>query len=53
MIVGINEDFIRVVILDTTGLYSQIYDEIYCDKNKYSEILEEFGGSDKYKVIKV
>lgn len=44
-------DLIRVVILSVDGLYSQIYDEIYCDANKYQEILSEFGGSDKYKVV--
>lgn len=43
----------RVVILSVDGLYSQIYDEIYCDENKYQEILSEFGDSDKYKVINI
>ena len=47
----INKGLIRVVILVVDGLYSQIYDEIYCDKNKYQEIHSEFGGSDKYKVV--
>ena len=47
----IKSNLIRIVILSVDGLYSQIYDEIYCDQNKYHEILAEFGGSDKYRVI--
>lgn len=42
---------LRVVILSVDGLYSQIYDEIYCNQDRYNKILSEFGGSDKYKVI--
>ena len=49
----LKNNLIRVVILSVDGLYSQIYDEIYCDENKYQEILSEFGGSDKYKVINI
>lgn len=49
----LKNNLIRVVILSVDGLYSQIYDEIYCDQDRYSEILKEFGGSDKYKVINI
>lgn len=44
-------NLLRVVILSVDGLYSQIYDETYCDQYRYNEILKEFGGSDKYRVI--
>ena len=47
----LKNNLIRVVILSVDGLYSRIYDEIYCDQDRYSEILKEFGGSDKYKVV--
>ena len=49
----LKNNFIRVIILSIDGLYSQIYDEIYCDQDKYNKILSEFGGSDKYKVINI
>ena len=49
----LKNNLIRVVILSVDGLYSQIYDEIYCDQDRYSEILFEFGDSDKYKVINI
>lgn len=46
-------NLLSVGVLSVNGLYSQIYDEIYCDQNKYNEILVEFGDSDKYKVISI
>lgn len=47
----LKSNLIRVVILSVDGLYSQIYDEIYCDGNKYQDILSEFGGSEKYRIL--
>lgn len=47
----LKNNLIRVVILSVDGLYSQIYDEIYCNENKYQEILSEFGGSEKYRIL--
>lgn len=49
----INKDLIRVVILTVDGFYTQIYEEIYCSKEKYNEILTNWKGSDKYKVIRI
>ncbi len=49
----INEGLIRVVILDIDGLYTQIYDELYYSKERYNEILSEFGDSVKYKIITI
>lgn len=49
----IKSNLLRVVILSVDGLYSQIYDEIYCDEKKYNEIISKFGSSDRYKVIKI
>lgn len=46
-------NLLRIVILSVDGVYSKIYDEIYCDQDKYNEILTEFGSSDKYKVISI
>lgn len=44
-------NLLRVVILSVDGLYSQKYDEIYCEQDRYNEILKEFGGSDRYRII--
>ena len=29
---------LRIIVLDTSGLYSQIYDELYCSKKDWEEI---------------
>lgn len=47
----INEGLIRVIILDVDNLYAQIYDELYCSKEKYNEIISEFSDSARYKII--
>ncbi len=49
----INDVLIRVVILAVDGLYTQIYDELYCSNERYNEILAEYGGSRKYKIISI
>ncbi len=41
----INKGLIRVVIL--------AIDELYCNNERYNEILAEFGDSDKYKIITI
>lgn len=49
----ISEGLIRVVILSIDNLYTQIYDELYCSKERYNEILTEFANSDKYKIVTI
>lgn len=49
----INDDLIRVVVLCIEGVYSQIYDELYCTKERYEEIVLEFGTSNKYRIIEI
>lgn len=49
----INDGLIRVVILCVSGLYSQIYDELYCTKEKYEQLMLEFGDSKKYKIVEI
>lgn len=48
-----SDDIIRVVVLDISGVYAQIYDEVYCKESEYSAIMSKFGVSSKYKVIKI
>lgn len=47
----INEGLDRVIILALDNLYTQIYDELYCSKERYDETLTEFYSSDQYKVV--
>ena len=48
-----DEDVIRVVVLDISGVYSQIFDEIYCKNNEYQNIVDKYNTLNKYKVIKI
>lgn len=48
-----SDDIIRVVVLDISGVYAQIFDEIYCKESEYSAIVEKLSVSSKYKVIKI
>lgn len=47
----ISGELLRVVILDVSGVYIQIYDEIHCTKTRYQELLSEFGGSDRFRIF--
>lgn len=51
MTTEIKENLVRVVILAIDNIYTQIYDELYCSKQQYNEILSEFGESEKYKIV--
>mgnify|MGYP006976112828 FL=1 len=48
-----SDDIIRVVVLDISGVYAQIFNEIYCKESEYSAIVSKFGVSSKYKVVKI
>lgn len=51
MVTEISEDLIRVVVLDISGVYTLIYDELYCSKEKYNDVLIKYDKSDKYKIV--
>lgn len=35
---------IRIIILDVSGMYSQIYDELYCREDELSEMIKKYQG---------
>ena len=47
------DDIIRVVVLDISGIYAQIFDEIYCNEFEYTAIVDKYSISSKYKVVKI
>lgn len=53
MNINLEENIIRVVVLAINGLYTQIYDELYCTKENYNRLLLEFGNSSNYKVVTI
>ena len=40
--VKVNDDMVRVLILDISGLYTQIYDEFWCYESEFSERTKAF-----------
>ena len=53
MTLELSKNMIKVLILDVSGLYTTIYDELYCDVKKYSELVSLYHNSNKYRVIKI
>lgn len=43
-------EIIRLLILDTEGLYTQIYDEVYVPKDDINKIKEKYAG---YMIVEV
>lgn len=48
-----SDDIIRVVVLDISGIYAQIFDEIYCKESEYSVIADKFTDQSKYKIVRL
>ena len=42
MIVNINDNLIRIIILDISGVYSQIYNEGYFSQQEIEEIKQQY-----------
>ena len=51
MIMEINENLVRVVILDISGVYSKIHNEGYFDKVTVQEIKNQYSDKTHWKVI--
>ena len=53
MMIGttINGNFIRVVILDISGIYSQIHNQGYFDKSSIDEIQQQYSDTGRWRVI--
>lgn len=51
MKIEICNDSLRVVVLDISGLYTQIYDEIYCTRDKLEGIRNKYNNTMLWRVI--
>lgn len=40
--IKVDDDMVRVLVLDTSGLYTQIYDEFWCYENEIAERTKAF-----------
>lgn len=44
---------IRVIVLDASSMYCQIFDEFYCNENEYDEKIKTYSSSKKLLFIKI
>lgn len=51
MHVSTNENIIRAVILDISGIYAQIYDQGYFEKETINTLQEQYNDSAHWRVI--
>lgn len=51
MTVEINKDMVRLLIIDTSNIYSSIYDEIYVPEHEEDSIIKKY--ESKYIVVKI
>ena len=47
----IKDDAIRVVILDVSGIYAQIYDQGYFDLETVNEIQRQYSDTEHWRVL--
>ena len=51
MNVDISENLVRVIILDTSGVYAQIYNQGYFDKSSTDEIKKKYSDTKRWQVV--
>ena len=53
MKIEINKDMIRLLVLDVSGIYSKIHDEIYTTLENESGVRNKYSNVDEFQVVKV
>lgn len=51
MVVNIEYNLVRLVVLDLSGAYVQIYDQGYFDRNKVKDIKQQYSDTEHWRVI--
>lgn len=51
MVIELNESIIHVVILDISGIYAQIYNQGYFDKENIEWIQQQYSDTKHWKVL--
>ena len=47
----IKDNLIRVIILDVSGIYSQIHNEGYFEKKQLEEIKKQYSDTQRWRVV--
>ena len=51
MIADISENLVRVIILDISGIYTQIHNQGYFDKSLIDEIKKQYSDTQRWRVV--
>ena len=51
MIADISENLVRVIILDISGIYAQIYNQGYFDKLSIDDIKQQYSDTGRWRVV--
>lgn len=51
MIANVEENLVRVVILDISSVYAQIYDQGYFDKSVIDRIKQQYSDTERWRVV--
>lgn len=51
MIINIEDDIVRVVILDILGIYAQIHDQGYFNKESIKDVKQQYSNMEHWRVI--
>ena len=51
MNVEISKDIVRVIILDISGIYTQIHNQGYFDKSSIDEIKQQYSDTQRWRVL--
>ena len=51
MIADISENLVRVIILDISGIYTQIHNQGYFDKSSIDEIKQQYSDTQRWRVL--
>lgn len=51
MTTNISDNLVRVIILDTSGVYAQIHNQGYFDKTSIDEIKQQYSDTRRWRVV--
>ena len=51
MVKEIDENLIRIIILDISGIYAQIYNQGYFDSKSIGEIKQQYSDTNRWRVL--
>ena len=51
MIADISENIVRVIILDISGIYAQIHNQGYFEKESIDDIKQQYSDTQRWRVV--